>query len=118
MNETRLTMPRPLAMRLLHEAQIAGGPVAGIVAGRNEPDRYYPGSLADGAARADAEGCRPWACFAYRPGADEAPSSKDFADQPELLRITASLATKGVLQLHIWRCADGRVEECPMEIRD
>jgi hypothetical protein len=111
-------MPRTLAMQLLHAAQIAGDKAEGLVAARTHPDRFYEGPWREALPRAQAEQRQPWAVFFYRAGAPEAPSVGDFAEQPQLLRLTVSLATKGVLQLHAWHCTAGRVEEREMRIED
>lgn len=118
MAEAELVMERPLAMRLLHEAQIAEREVRGVVTAGTTADHFYVGDWAVGTQKAAGEGRRPWAVFAFRPGDFEAPAEKEFTQYPELLRITACLETKGVLQLRVYRLRAGRIEECPLKIID
>ena len=118
MAEAELIMERPLAMRLLHEAQIAQGEVRGVVAASAAVDRYYPGEWTTVSEKAVEEGRKPWAVFAFKPGSFEAPGEADFALQRDLLRITASLEIQGVLQLRVYRCGAAGVEECPLKIVD
>lgn len=121
-----LEMPRRLAIRLLHEAQIATEPFAGIVTaasrGNGEPEGWRRAD-ADASLSAIVEslpalGHRAWAVYAYRPALPTAPAVADFAAWPGLLRLSASLATKGVLQLRAWECRDGRVVERALHIHD
>lgn len=116
----RPQLPRRLAIQLLHAAQLAGGrPFNAVVtqpAHGRLPDRLV--------MRDDANlvpyiaGTVPWAIYLYRPGQSAAPAPLDFTYSPQVLRLTASLATKGVLQLHAWRCVDGVVREVPLRIAD
>ena len=117
-----LVMPRRFAIQLLHEAQIAG--VQGFlaaVAAKTLPDAYFiaePGVdvaalLAAADTRFHAQSRQLWA------GQATAPSVDDFRLRAELLRLTASLATKGVLQLRAWAIdASGRVSERELQIDD
>ncbi len=123
MSETELVLPRRLALQMLHEAQIAGDEgIAGVVAARSGPDIFFVAPFAERLDRLLAQGSQqgrhPWAVFRYRPGNDNAPVAADFSERPELLRLDASLATKGVLQLRAWKFTDGRVVERPMHIED
>jgi hypothetical protein len=118
-----LSMPRRFAIRLLHQAQIAGdAPFTGVVGATAEPDLYVP--VADGIdlrVALETLGKREralWAIYLHRPGQPTAPAAADFAEQPQALRLTSSLATKGVLQLHAWACEDGRVRERELRIHD
>lgn len=121
--EAPLQMPRRFAISLLHQAQIAGEmPFTGVVGVAAEPDLYVP--LVDGI---DLHGALEllrkreralWAIYLHRPGQPAAPAASDFAAQPQALRLTSSLATKGVLQLHAWACEDGRVRERELRIED
>ena len=118
-----LSMPRRFAIRLLHEAQLAGEhPFTGMVGAAAEPDLYVPlvgpASLEDGLVHLRDRQRALWAVYLHRPGQPTAPSATDFAEQPEVLRLTSSLATKGVLQLHAWACEDGRVRERELRIHD
>ena len=124
--DTPLSMPRRLAIRLLHEAQIATEPFQGLVSAAAapdaEPDAWHPVTNASGiaafAAALEGQGQRAWALYRFRPSLPTAPVVEDFATQPELLRLTASLATKGVLQLRAWQCRDGRVAERELVVHD
>lgn len=109
-----LTIPRWLAIELLHTAQIAQGPVFGrVFAPRTESDawRWRPG-------RGDVDEAGAWAEYQYDsadPGAQ--PVAVDFVGSATL-RLMPVLTTKGVLQLRIWRSDGGRVIECPLALAD
>jgi hypothetical protein len=118
MAEAELIMERPLAMRLLHEAQIAENEVMGVVTASATADRYYAGDWMTASQRATRDGRKPWAVFAFKPGHYDPPSQGDFDGSPGLFRITACLETKGVLQLRIFRRLAEKVEECPLTIVD
>ncbi|MDI3259093.1 MAG: hypothetical protein QJR02_05290 [Sinobacteraceae bacterium] len=118
-----LRLPRRLALRLLHEAQARGGtPLVGVVAGEGGPRTFLPleqdGDLALALARLRRDGLRPWAVFLYRPQWSQAPTAEDFGLEAALPRLTASLATKGVLQLRAWVCENGRVRERELHLED
>ncbi|MBL6750178.1 MAG: hypothetical protein ISP90_06620 [Nevskia sp.] len=125
-----LSMPRRLAIRLLHEAQIAGPQgYEALVLARGAPGRVVPLGTADaGAAEQQlaglaASGWRPWALFRYRGEPAAAPAADEFAGalfgaNPGLLLLTASLAIKGVLQLHAWSPEHGGVAEHTVRIED
>ncbi len=125
-NELPLSMPRRLAILLLHEAQIAEQPLFGLVAAPIaegcEPDAWMPlpdlRSVEELAVKLQAAGKRSWAFYFYRPSQQAMPAGEDFIEHPELLRLTASLAIKGVLQLRAWHCRDGRVLERELNIHD
>lgn len=126
MDKTRqapLQMPRRFAIHLLHQAQLAGErPFTGVVGSGSEPDVYLP--LAEGRALPEALELLDqrqrglWAIYLHRPGQPTAPSAGDFAERPQVLRLTSSLATKGVLQLHAWTFEDGQVRERELRIKD
>lgn len=125
MSPTPLTLPRRLAIRLLHEAQTATEPFAGLVvaaAADAEPDRWRPAPAGTTvpalAAEITATGLVPWALYRYEPGLPTAPVAADFAVLPALRRLSASLATKGVLQLRAWELVDGQVVERVLQVRD
>jgi hypothetical protein len=121
-----LSMPRRFAIHLLHQAQLAGEqPFVGIVGASAEPDPqpdlFLPleqANLAQGLARLDERQRSLWAIYLHRPGQPTAPTSEDFAEQPQALRLTASLATKGVLQLRAWVQDGGKVLERELHIAD
>ncbi|MDR3416459.1 MAG: hypothetical protein P4L83_09765 [Nevskia sp.] len=120
--EAPLQMPRRFAIRLLHEAQLAGEqPFVGVVGASAEPDTFLPmarPSLGEAAALLQDRQRSLWAVYLHRPGSPAMPTPEDFASQPQVLRLTASLATKGVLQLRAWTLHDGRVVERELQIRD
>jgi hypothetical protein len=124
--ERPLTLPRRLAIRLLHEAQIAIEPFFGLVSAAAEPDAEPDAWLPMTSAAAivtlpmqlEAQGRRAWALYFFRPSLPATPVPEDFAVLPALLRLTASLATKGVLQLRAWQLVDGRVSERELHIHD
>lgn len=125
MSPKALTLPRRLAIRLLHEAQVATEPFAGLVVATSadaEPDRWRPAAAASAipalAAETAAAGLVPWALYRYEPGLPTAPVAADFSGLPELRRLTASLATKGVLQLRAWELVEGQVIERVLQVRD
>ncbi|MDB5974375.1 MAG: hypothetical protein JWR07_1135 [Nevskia sp.] len=121
--ETPLTMPRRFAIRLLHEAQLAGEhPFIGVVGAGAEPDLYVPlvgpATLNDGVAHLDERQRALWAIYLHRPGQPTAPAPEDFAERPQTLRLTSSLATKGVLQLRAWTCTEGKVRERELHLSE
>jgi hypothetical protein len=129
--EAPAVMPRRLAIRLLHEAQIAGpaGFEAQVLA-RAEPELVVDVTAADTAgtrerqlAELDAAGWRRWAVFRYRGERSADPAAAEFAGEPwrshpRALLLTASLAIKGVLQMHAWSLAGGSVIEHELQICD
>src|SRR5438128_152964 len=119
--EAPLVMPRRFAIHLLHEAQLAGErPFTGVVGAGAEPDCYLPlqaDGLALGLALLQQRQRALWAIYLHRPGQPTAPTAADFAEQPQALRLTSSLATKGVLQLRAWTHSEGRVRERELHIR-
>lgn len=125
MNTKPLTLPRRLAMLLLHEAQIADGPLDALVVadpGAAEPDARVKlpgaGQIDSSAASLETVGRVPWAHFLFRPDRLPPPALADFEPRPALLRLTASLETKGVLKLRGWSLVDGAVVERELRIRD
>jgi len=121
--DTPLQMPRRFAIHLLHQAQLAGEhPFVGIVGAGREPDLYVPllgpATLEDGLAHLRERQRTLWAVYLHRPGQRTAPVVADFDEQPQVLRLTSSLATKGVLQLRAWRHRAGRVIECELHLSD
>lgn len=123
-----LMMPRRFAIQLLHEAQLAGaqGFIAAVAA-KTLPEAYFIAEraieLADllitADARFSAQSRQLWAIYQHRPDQSPIPNTADFDLRPEVLRLSASLATKGVLQLRAWTIdADGRVIERELQIDD
>jgi hypothetical protein len=118
-----LSLPRRFAIRLLHEAQLAGEHAfTGVVGAAGEPDLYVPlvgpATLEDGLAHLRQRQRTLWAVYLHRPDRPAAPTAEDFIEQPLVLRLTSSLATKGVLQLRAWLERSGRVIECELHLSD
>lgn len=117
-----LQMPRRFAIHLLHQAQLAGEqPFVGLVGAGTGPDLFVPlgeAGLAEGLARLGERQRSLWAVYLHRPGQPTAPTAADFVEQPQALRLTASLATKGVLQLRAWTQDGGKVLERELHLRD
>lgn len=107
-----LVMPRSLAIRVLHAAQIAQpDPIHGVIGARaGEPaslhvDRSEP-----------AAGETLWARLWSYPQAEAVPQASELiADQ---LSLVISLNTKGVLEMRAWRLRDGAACESVLKIRD
>ena len=121
---TPILIPRRFAIRLLHEAQIATEPFLSAVvaddAPGSAPDGWMPiregASVAEMQAMLRTHGKRVWALYRHRPELPNPPLAEDFADHPELLRLTASLAIKGVLQLRGWWSIDGAIVEQELDV--
>lgn len=113
-------LPRRLAFKLLHAAQTADNRPFNAVVTRPAAERPPKDmhELAEGQSWPEDDGDTVWAFYLFRPGAEVALSPDDFDVAPEVLRITAFLAAKGVVQLHAWRCVDGRVEEVALRVAD
>jgi len=120
-------MPRRLAISLLHEAQIAATqPFIAAIGARGLPQVFsmldagdvVAEALKDARARFASKHCTLWAIYLHRPSLPSAPVVADFDVEPGLLRLTSSLATKGVLQLRAWRLAGGKVVENPLQMED
>lgn len=119
-----ILIPRRFAIRLLHEAQIATEPfLSAVVADDSDssaPNGWMPindgASIADMQAMLAGHGKRIWALYRHRPELPNPPLAEDFADHPELLRLTASLAIKGVLQLRGWWWLDGAIVEQELDV--
>lgn len=112
MREPPLILSRRLAIRLLHEAQIAQPqPIRGVVTRR--------GAEPDGWRRADeplTDGEHPWAALWSRPQAAAVPEIGELVEGQ--LSLVVSLNTKGVLEMRAWRLVDGVVREQELKIRD
>ncbi len=121
---TPILIPRRFAIRLLHEAQIATEPFLSLVVTDDGEHRVPNGwmPLAAGASIAEAQtmlathGKRIWALYRHRPELPNPPLAEDFADHPEYLRLTASLAIKGVLQLRGWWWLEAGIVEQELDV--
>lgn len=107
-----LVMPRGLAIRILHEAQIAQpGSIRGVVAARGgEPAAFYRDR------ETVREGESLWAKLWSHPQAAAVPQAEELSEG--LLSLVVSLNTKGVLEMRAWRRVDGQVRESVLKIRD
>lgn len=122
-----VTMPRRLAVRLLHAAQLAQErPFKALVVSASEtalPDAMLPldedWEAASAKAALLAKGRYPWALYWHRPNRPDAPRPDEFELGPASLCLTSSLAMKGVLRLYGWRCdAECRVHAVTVRVRD
>lgn len=130
-------IPRPLATKLLFEAQKRPDEeVCGLVGTRDgEPRSLYPvANIAPeraytfkmdprgqvGAMKAMRErGETLWAIYHSHPDAPPEPSTRDLAElgYPEALYLIISLNTKGVLEMRAWRMNDaGGMEEAVLKV--
>ncbi|SEQ15606.1 hypothetical protein SAMN04488038_104125 [Solimonas aquatica] len=111
MKQDVLVMPRNLAIRLLHEAQIAQPEaIRGLVTARGEePCAYVPGAQLPAQAEL-------WAVLWSQPLAPAVPEAAQLREGE--LSLVISLNTKGVLEMRAWRLRDGQVQEQVLKIRD
>lgn len=127
---TRIELPRPLAIRLLHEAQkTPDQEVCGLIAARdglpcrvvsvrnaaNDVQRLFDmdeRELIDAVKGMRERGEELYAIYHSHPDAAPVPSEADIAraGYPEKLHLIISLETKGVLQMLGWRFVDGNPE--------
>lgn len=107
-----LVMPRHLAIRILHEAQIAQpDAIRGVVAARDgEPAVFLLNR------ETVAGGDALWANLWSHPEAEAVPAVSELRDG--LLSLVVSLNTKGVLEMRAWRLAAGAAQEQVLKIRD
>ncbi|HKY93202.1 MAG TPA: hypothetical protein VJM11_19275 [Nevskiaceae bacterium] len=114
MTETPFVIPRTLAIRILHEAQIAQpDPICGLVGARGgEPCSFVRGSDADVIARGETVWARLWS----NPTAPAVPEAKELAGGG--LFLVVSLNTKGVLEMRAWELRDGAPAERVLTIRE
>ncbi len=133
-----LILPRRLAVRLLHAAQLEPArEVCGLVSARDgEPCRFWPVAnvsptperafemAADeqlaAMRRLREAGETLWAVFHSHPSAPAEPSARDIreAGYPEALMLIASLGIRGVLELRAWELRGNAPAERPLRIRD
>lgn len=104
-----ITLPRPLVLKLLHQAQVAPG--AGLIV-RTPGGGFTLAALADG-ANADI--------FAfYRIAPQTAPAREDMAwwQRRTRLFLGVSVGTKGVLQLRGWQVGSTGLEPVEVSLAD
>ena len=109
MSEQTLVMPRRLAIRILHEAQVAQpASIAGWVRGGARPQSYHAGEPPAGAEL--------WARLWSNPLAPAVPEAAQlFAGG---LHLVISLNTKGVLEMRAWQLEAGQPAEQVLVIED
>ena len=108
MTEPDLSMPRRLAIRLLHEAQIAQPqPIRGWVgASAGQPSSWHT----------DAAPAEVWARLWSVPTAPAVPGAADLAGGG--LHLLISLDIKGVLEMRAWELRGGQPLERVLKIID
>ncbi|HZP11070.1 MAG TPA: hypothetical protein VFB36_01475 [Nevskiaceae bacterium] len=120
-----LVIPRKLAVRLLHEAQLSPeAPVEGLVGARKgEACACYP--LAGEVTRAEllqkvqANGETPWAWYRSNPQQPAAPVDTDkFVAADSAFSLIISLNTKGVLEMRCWDWGSGAPVEREITVKD
>lgn len=111
MSEATLVMPRRLAIRILHEAQIAQpGIMRGVVLARDgQPAAFQPGD-------AVPTGQQLWARCWSMPLAPAVPTADELAAGG--LHLVISLNTKGVLEMRAWELRQLQPHERVIKIRD
>ncbi|MGQ0699439.1 MAG: hypothetical protein ACT4PZ_14485 [Panacagrimonas sp.] len=110
-----LVMPRTLAIRILHEAQIAQPEsITGVVGARGDE----PSSFLQRAAPADlqARGEKLWARLWSNPTSPAVPTADQITDGG--LYLVVSLNTKGVLEMRAWELREGAPIERVLKVRD
>lgn len=107
-----LVMPRNLAIRILHAAQIAQPEaIRGVVIARDgEPATF----IADRDTAAD--GAELWANLWSHPQSEAVPRADELREGR--LSLVISLNTKGVLEMRAWRLDGAGVQEQVLKIRD
>lgn len=112
--ESDLVMPRTLAIRILHEAQIAQPEsICGLVGARGqEPASFLRNVDADFAARGETLWARLWS----NPTSPAVPTADQLAGGG--LYLVVSLNTKGVLEMRAWELRDGAPFERVLKVRD
>lgn len=109
MSEQALVMPRRLAIRILHEAQIAQpDSITGWVRGSTQPQSYHAGEPPAGAEL--------WARLWSNPLAPAVPEASQLSAGG--LHLVISLNTKGVLEMRAWQLKAGAADEQVLTIDD
>jgi hypothetical protein len=108
MTAAMLTLPRKLAIRLLHEAQIAQPePIRGWVLSRDGRPAAFVRAPAEAPVPAHA-----WAWLWSEPSRPAVPEAMQLSEGQICLVI--SLNTKGVLEMRAWTLVDGAAQEIPL----
>lgn len=110
MNEN-LVMSRPMAIDLLHRAQVAApDQLRGWVLSKNDaPVRFRPLTEVP-------EGDPVWARLWTVPTSAAVPNRDEL--NPGERALVISLGTKGVLEMRAWTLSEGGVKELPLSIID
>jgi hypothetical protein len=105
-------MPRRLAIRILHLAQVAQpDAIRGVIGARDgEPVSFHANR------EQPASGEVYWANLWSYPQAAAVPAASDLKSGQ--LSLVVSLNTKGVLEMRAWRLADGAIQEQVLKIRE
>ncbi|MGH8455844.1 MAG: hypothetical protein ACRETW_09730 [Stenotrophobium sp.] len=112
MAEQPLIMPRRLAIRILHEAQIAQPQsICGWVIARNHQPADF--QLGEGSA---APLKNLWARCWSHPLAPAVPTADELTAGG--LHLLISLNTKGVLEMRAWELRDGQPLERILKVKD
>lgn len=110
-----LVMPRTLAIRILHEAQIAQPEsIHGLVGARGAEPSSFSCAVTDAdlASRGEAVWARLWS----NPVSPAVPSADQLSGGG--LYLVVSLNTKGVLEMRAWELRAGAPSERVLKIRD
>lgn len=112
MSDEVLVMPRSLAIRVLHAAQVAQPEaIRGVIGARGgEPASFHANREEPG------EGESLWATLWSHPQAAAVPQASEL--RPNRLSLVISLNTKGVLEMRAWQLCEGAVREAVLKIRD
>ena len=109
MSQQTLVMPRRLAIRILHEAQIAQPEsITGWVRGSTQPQSFHAGEPPAGAEL--------WARLWSNPLAPAVPEATQLAAGG--LHLVISLNIKGVLEMRAWQLQAGVPQEQVLTIDD
>jgi [CysO sulfur-carrier protein]-S-L-cysteine hydrolase len=138
MSAAPVVIPRRLALKLLHVAQLVpGAEICGLIgADDSGPVTLYPvANVAPDPARAfhmdpaaqiaalkalRTAGQRLWGTYHSHPSAPPVPSAQDVAEAgyPEVFHLIVSLDIKGVLDLHCWEYGPGAPRARLLKIRE
>ncbi len=131
-----ITLPRPLATRLLHQAQSSPEQrICGLLLARDgEPETitplrnaaaeptidqaFDPAEYAAAVQQADQQGLQPMALYISYPHQPPLPSAADLAARPapELPLLVMSLDIKGVLEMRAFDPDGDGVRETPVRV--
>ncbi len=112
--EVDLIIARRLAIRILHEAQIAQPEsICGVVGARNGEAVSFQRAGAEALA---ARGETLWARLWSNPSAPAVPCAADL--RADGLHLVVSLDTKGVLEMRAWELRNNTPCERVIKVRD